>query len=81
MKKVLALVICSVFVLSMSSFAFWGMGKKAETKTATCETKGKVMTKAEKEVCKKNAMKKEIKVKKTKKVVKKGATPAVPAKK
>jgi len=37
MKKTLALLICAIFVLSTSSFAFWGIGgkKPAETKTKT----------------------------------------------
>ena len=71
MKKLFALVICSVFVLSMSSFALWGMGKKAETKTATVETKP---------MAKKMVTKKAV-VKKVKKVKVKKAAPAMPVKK
>jgi hypothetical protein len=72
MKKVLALFICAIFVLSVSSYAFWGFGKKSgDTKTATTEMK----VKGKKMVTKK------VMVKKVKKAKTKGATPAVPVKK
>lgn len=47
MKKVFALVICAIFVLSTASFALWGIGEKksTETKSVTCETKGKAVGK------------------------------------
>jgi len=64
MKKTLALLICAIFVLSASSFAFWGIGEKK-----TKETKTKIVTKVKKQEKKvvvkkaatKKAMKKEIK--------------------
>jgi hypothetical protein len=74
MKKVIALLICALFVLSTTSFALWGIGEKS-----TKEAKTKVETKVKKEEVKKKVIVK--KAKKAKKAEKKGATPAVPPKK
>jgi len=68
MKKALALLICAIFVLSTSSFAFWGIGEKK-----TKETKTKVVTKVKKEG-KKVVVKKSVTKKVMKKEVKKPAT-------
>jgi len=78
MKKLFALLICALFVLSTTSFALWGIGGKSTGKS-TEEGKTKVETKVKKEAVQKKVMVK--KVKKAKKTEKKGATPAVPPKK
>lgn len=80
MKKVLAFVICAIFVLSTASFAFWGFGgkKAGETKVMTREAKIKTTMKVKKVETKKVMVKK---LKKAKKTEKKGATPAVPPRK
>ena len=80
MKKLLALLFCVTFVLSVSSFAFWGIGgnKQAETKAATCETKCAVKKVATKKI----GVKKAVVVKKMiKKAKVKKAAPVVPSKK
>jgi Na+-transporting methylmalonyl-CoA/oxaloacetate decarboxylase gamma subunit len=68
MKKALALLICVIFVLSASSFAFWGIGEKKSK-----ETKTKIMTKGKKQE-KKVVVKKAATKKVMKKEVKKPAT-------
>ena len=70
MKKALALLICAIFVLSTSSFAFWGIGEKKSK-----ETKTKIMTKVKKQE-KKVVVKKAV----TKKVMKKEMKKPAPKK-
>jgi len=70
MKKALAFLVCVLFVLSASSFAFWGIGEKK-----TKETKTKIVTKVKKQ-------EKKVVVKKaaTKKVMKKEMKKPAPKK-
>jgi len=76
MKKALALLVCMIFVLSTTSFALWGWGKKS-----TGEAKTKIMMKAEKKA-KKAEVKKVIVKKKviTKKAIKKEEKKPAPKK-
>jgi len=73
MKKIFALVICALFVLSTASFALWGIGerKSTETKVITSETKGKAVGKVMGKGKKLGIIKKETKGKKGEMKIKK----------